>query len=341
MGVVELDFPHRRAGHCGSGALRDLLEFHGLSYDGEPPNEALAFGLGAGLGFFYFELPALRPPLYLVGRTAGLERDFCTHAGVQLDLRHSDDAEEGWRWLREQLDTGRPTMVNADIKELPYLRVRMHNTMHDIVITGYDSDRGVAFVADNDRDELQVCSLDALARARNSSAFPAPNRHATWVMEFPADLPAAEQSVRSAVAGAVANMRRGGLSLDGGSQQPGLAGVDTFSGAYPDWPARFGDQLGEAMRGLRVFIVKAGTGGAMFRSLHAGFLHEGAALLSEERLACAAQVYDELTAEWVALAGACDGEDAAAAHAAGLAHARAIGRLEHDGVAAMEDWLAT
>ena len=340
MGVVELDVPHRRAGHCGSGALRDLLEFHGLSYDDDPPSESLAFGLGAGLGFFYFELPALQPPLYLVGRTAGLERDFCTHAGVALDLRRTDDPGEGWRWLQDELDAGRPTMVNADIKELPYLRVRMNNTMHDIVVTGYDPERGVAFVADNDRDEIQVCPLDALARARSSRAFPAPNRHATWVMDFPHELPPPERSVRSALEGAVSNMRSGGLPLDGGARQPGLAGVDAFAAAYPEWPARFGDRLAEAMRGLRVFIVKAGTGGAMFRSLHAGFLHEAAGLLGDERMSRAAAVYDELTAEWVALARASDDEDAMAAHVAGLPHARAVGRLEHEGVSAMEEWLA-
>ena len=28
---VLLDYPHRQAGHCGSGALRDLLEWAGLA----------------------------------------------------------------------------------------------------------------------------------------------------------------------------------------------------------------------------------------------------------------------------------------------------------------------
>ena len=54
---VEIPLPHRRAGHCGSGALRDLLEFHGLSWTAEPLSEGMVFGLGAGLGFAYVELP--------------------------------------------------------------------------------------------------------------------------------------------------------------------------------------------------------------------------------------------------------------------------------------------
>jgi hypothetical protein len=60
-------------------------------------------------------------------------------------------------------------------------------------------------------------------------------------------------------------------------------------------------------------------------------------LLSDERLAAAAGVYESLADEWVALAGAAAGarEDAAAAHAAGLPHVEAIARLEREGAGAM------
>jgi len=335
--AVHIDFPHRPAGHCGSGALRDLLEFHGLSYDRTPPREGLAFGLGGGLGFNYFELPGIEPPLYAVGRTAGLERDFCEHLGIELDLRRTDDADEGWAWLRGELDAGRPTMVNADIKELDYLRVRMNNTMHDIVVTGYDEGEGVAFIADNDRDEIQRCSLESLARARNSQGFPVPNRHATWVMRFPEELPSPRPAVEAALRRAVENMRVGGESLANAPGAPGLEHVAALAASYPNWPERFDDSLGAALRGLRVFIVKAGTGGAMFRSLHAEFLEDAAALLDDPRLAEAARTYGSLASAWVALANAAgSSEDPAQAHAAGLEHIEVVARLEPEGVAAME-----
>jgi hypothetical protein len=330
---VEIRFPHRRAGHCGSGALRDLLEFHGLSWGAEPLREGMVFGLGAGLGFAYVELPGMDPPLYLVGRTGGLERDVCDHLGIGLDLRRTDDPEEGWAMLKAALDAGRPTMVWADIRELEYLRVRLQMTMHDIVIVGYDEAEGVAFVADNDRDEIQRCSLAALARARNSDGFPAPNRHGTWLMDFPAALPEPEKAVRGALAGAVANMRGGGEALSVPLDAVGLAGVRAFAAGFPSWPERFGEQLDAALRGLRVFVVKAGTGGALFRSLHAGFLHDAGALLGDERLGAAGALYDELAAAWVAAAEA----DSHAAAAPAVARAA---ELEAAGVAEMEDWLA-
>jgi Butirosin biosynthesis protein H, N-terminal/Domain of unknown function (DUF4872) len=330
---VEIPLPHRRAGHCGSGALRDLLEFHGLSWTAGPLSEGMVFGLGAGLGFAYVELPEREPPIYLVGRTAGLERDICEHLDIALDLRQTDDPAEGWAVLREALDAGRPTMVWADIQHLEYLRVKLQMTMHDIVVTGYDEAEGIALIADNDRDEIQRCSLPALARARNSQAFPGPNRHATWLMDFPAALPDPAQAVRGALAGAIENMRGGGEGLTTAAEGMGLSGVEVFAETYGEWPQRFGEKLDSAMRGLRVFIVKAGTGGALFRGLHARFAHDAGSLLDDSLLKDVASVYDDLAAEWVALANA-DG------HAAGLPHVERIASLEAAGVEAMERALA-
>jgi hypothetical protein len=332
------DFPHRLAGHCGSGAFRDLLEFHGLSWFDEPMSEAMAFGLGGGLGCFFYELPEMDPPLYLVGRGGALERGVCEHLGIDLDLRKTDDPDEAWGWLRDELDAGHPTMVNADIKELDYLRVKLSNTMHDIVVTGYDSDDGVALIADNDREAIQRCSLESLARARASQGFPGPNHHATWVMRFPDALPDARAAVERAVRRAAANMTETAEGLAGLEGGCGLDHVARLAESYPGWPARYGDRLARAMGGLWVFIVKAGTGGAMFRSLQAGFLRESATLLDDSLLEQAAGVYEELTREWMALAGAAAGArdgDPAAAHEAGRPHMEAIARLERDGAEAM------
>jgi hypothetical protein len=331
-------FPHRKAGHCGSGAFRDLLEFHGLSWTGEPLSEAMAFGLGGGLGCFYYELPDMRPPIYLVGRGGGLERGVCEHLEIELDLRKTDDPDEGWRWLRDELDAGRPTMINADILELEYLRVKLSNTMHDIVVTGYDGDEGVAFVADNDREEIQRCSLESLARARDSQGFPAPNHHATWVMRFPDALPEPRVAIERAIAQSVSNMTEAAEGLAGLDPACGLDHVATLADGYTRWPETFGDKLGAALGGLWVFIVKAGTGGAMFRGLQAGFLRESAELLADEHVARAAGVYEELAGAWVSLAGAAAAAregDPHEAHAAGLPHIEAVARLEREGTDAM------
>lgn len=331
-----IDFPHRRAGHCGSGALRDLLEHRGLDYGSGPLPEGVAFGLAGGLGFLYLELPDLDPPIYLVGRTADLERDIAANLGFGLEVVSTDDAQEGWSLVRNEVDAGRPPVVWADIMHLDYLRVRMHNTRHDIVVVGYDEDAGVAFIADNDRDEIQRCSLESLARARNSSAFPGPNRHTTFLYDWPDRLADPREAVAAGLRRAVANMTDGdGRPLAGLSGTPGLAGIDRFVGAYAGWPARLDERLPGALRALRVFIVKAGTGGAMFRSLHAEFLRYFADLLDDPGLAATARAYEELAAAWRHLAdGVSDGD-----HETGVAVAIEIRDLEHGGIELTRDWL--
>ena len=42
--IEVVTYPHRRGGHCGSGAMRDLLEWAGLGWDG-PPEEGLVLAL--------------------------------------------------------------------------------------------------------------------------------------------------------------------------------------------------------------------------------------------------------------------------------------------------------
>lgn len=91
----------------------------------------------------------------------------------------------------------------------------------------------------------------------------------------------------------------GGEALAGLNGATGLAGVDAFARAYPSWPETFAGDLDAALSGLRVFIVKAGTGGAMFRSLHAEFLRELGTTLADDGLGGLAEVYDELSSAWI------------------------------------------
>lgn len=326
-------FSHRRAGHCGSGSLRDLLEFEGLDYGQGPLSEELVFGLAGGLGLFYSVDPSWAPPFYLVGRTEDLERDIAPVLDAGLDVMESDDAEQGWGWVSEQLAMGRPAMVRADIAELEYLRVRMSNTRHAILVVRHDAAADVVWIADNDRDELVACSSRSLAAARASGGFPGSSRNATYVYRWPGQLPDLRVAVTRALTQAVANMTGQGGSIGSLPGVSGLAGVDAFVSSYERWPDVFSDDLlTAALGGLWVFIVKAGTGGAMFRSLHAGFLREAGELLDDKELRALAEHYDRLAAAWIALADCAK----RGTHAEGVAVAKLIRDLEHVGVGLME-----
>ena len=64
-------FTHTPGNHCGSAALRNLLAFHGVEI-----SEEMAFGLGAGAGFYYLALDDTSPSRWFNGRTARLEESF-------------------------------------------------------------------------------------------------------------------------------------------------------------------------------------------------------------------------------------------------------------------------
>lgn len=317
-------FDHLKSGHCGSGAFRDLLQFWGLSFTQQPLSEAMVFGLASGLGFSFFSTPELEPPVYLLGRTAHLEHDICGRLGIGLDLKKTLDPHQGWASLRSELVAGRPTMIWADIMHLDYLNVRLHNTMHDVVVVGFDEEEGVAYLADNDREDIQKCSLGSLRTARNSTAFPGPNMNTIWAMTPPARLPEVEETIRGAVVAAIDNMH--------GS---GLGGVASVVESYPTWPETFGDRFEQCMRSLWIFIEKAGTGGGIFRKLHAKFLYESAELLNDPALLNAGEVYSELAATWSQLAAVSREENTEAAHEKGQDLIAKIGYMELAGVEAM------
>lgn len=336
MSRVLLEVPHRMAGHCGSGAFRDLLAWAGLGYGG-PPGEALAFGLAGGLAFGYLHDPGATPPLYLIGRDGVLEESFCRRLGVALDLRRTDDPAEAARWVRDELDAGQPLMVWADIGELPYLRVKLRNTHHDLVVVGYDDDLDVVHVADNDRADVQQVPAAAFARARSSPAFPGPTRNATFVLRFPDRLPPLHDAARDACAAAARNLRTGGAGIAAMTAE-GVEGVRVFVDGVGSWPELFDrDALTSALWSVAVFVEKAGTGGGLFRRLQADFLAEVAAATGDRGFAAAAAAYDDLARAWSAAAAAAASEGPLLQRTGALRAAVAsLPELEQRGLEALE-----
>ena len=345
-----LDFPHRGGAHCGSASIRDLLEFHGLGYGGGPPSEALAFGLAGGLDVLFDASSPFQLPFYLGGRSAVMEIEFADHIGATVDFRRSDDAGEAWSWIRDELDAGHPAMLWADMHELDYMDVVFHHTHHTIVIAGYDTGDGLARVADYEFDELQSCSLDSLARARASDHFPEPCHHSTFVTRFPDELPPPREAIASAMRTAVRNMRSSQIVTPEGLDPDdvpevrdylrGLPALERFAQEYEGWPDRYGDALGATLKALRFFILRAGTGGALFRSLQADFLDEAVALLRDPALERIAAHYRRLAESWVELAQTVRATDPRRSHAAG---AEVLGRIvsaERAGVDLLEEWVA-
>lgn len=331
---------HRVAEHAASGALRDLLEHLRLSYGPEPLSEGAIFGFSGALDLRVRIADAAVPSVDIEGRAGSLERELCGHLGISAQWRTSSDAASAWSMLRDELSAGRPTLVRADLAGLDYRHGDRHDTRHAIVVTSVDLDAGVAWVVDGGFPEPQRCRLEALAAARASQAWPGPAHHALLALGArPSRLADPRPAVAAAVGRVVEAMRRP-RRPDHPHVRAGLAAADALATAWPNLPAAAGPQLGVTLAALHFRIRHGGTGGALYRSLQARFLHEAAALLGSAQLGHAALVCDDLADAWRALAAAIADEDPAFAHRVGGPWVQRIRSLEHQHVEALEEHLA-
>ncbi|MCA9774397.1 MAG: BtrH N-terminal domain-containing protein [Myxococcales bacterium] len=268
-------FVHTPGQHCGSTALADVANFYGAAL-----SESMCFGLGAGAGFIYVELEGRSPSRMVLTRGMTVEASMFANLGLPFAWRTTDDPDEAWRGAREGIDTGKPVMLRCDIFHLDYYRSSTHFAGHVIVMAGYDTERGEAYLADTGFPGLQAEPLKNLAEGRRSKAPPMALHHEYLPIEpFEKTRPLARAIPRALAENAAAM-----LDPEPGAVV-GLAGMDHLIERLPgwadeakDWPwcARFGYQV----------IERRGTGGAAFRRLYVRFIEEGAAhvpVLADER----------------------------------------------------------
>ncbi|MEJ7825832.1 MAG: BtrH N-terminal domain-containing protein [Solirubrobacteraceae bacterium] len=334
------DVHHRVADHAATGSLRDLLEYHRLSYAPEPLSEGTIFGLSGALDLRLRigEQPAAM--LDLDGRATSLEIDLCRHIGLRAEWCETDDYASGWEMLALELDAGRPTLLRADVGEIDYHAERRHDTRHAIVVTGYDSATGVATVLDGRFPDQQQCSLSSLAAARASRGVPAPARHGLLRLRPGDPLAAPRPAIRAAVARVVHNMRRA-RRMDQLEIRCGLDAIDALATAWPRLPETAGPDLARTLQKLCQRIRDGANGGTLYRSLQARFEHDAAALLGSAQLGRTALVCDDLVDAWRTFAAAIDDEDADRAHTVGRPWLDRVRSLEHRHVEGLQVHLGT
>lgn len=260
-------FAHRKALHCGSGTLADVLRFGARGEGGQDLPEEAVFGLGAGLGFsLHGGDTALTPPQagrFFVGRSATFERNLCAAVGAHLEVEDWDDPDEALRAARGHLARERPVLLFTDLFHLPYLGARGHWYGHLIALVGFE-DKGlagdaVALIADNEFTELQRCPVEAL---RSSLCGPEPVRGGRAVVATVGLLrPRSTAELRAAAASAIALQAL---------QLRGSADLGALPAELRSWEARADWQ--RCLRLAAQVIEVRGCGGGLFRRMYARFL---------------------------------------------------------------------
>lgn len=256
-------FVHTPGHHCGSTALRNLLAFHGVEI-----SEEMAFGLGAGAGFYYLAMDEGSPSRWFNGRTARLEESFRELTGAALELRTfpAGDDEAAWEAARAEIDAGNPALLLTDIYYLDHYGNSAHFPGHAVVLAGYDEE--VARLSDTAFEELQTTRLENLARARHSGHPAYPLEGHMFTVAEAIERGQLEAAAPRAIERAVSEMLDPPFGEFAGL--PALERLAAEAGSWPEavadwqWCARFAYQV----------IERRGTGGGCFRLMYSRFLEE-------------------------------------------------------------------
>jgi hypothetical protein len=275
MRVMIDNYRNLTAGHCGSGAMRNLI-FH---YCGLELDEGVVFGLGAGLDTVYFNYPQQDPPFMLFGRGSSMEADLAETLGMDYAEQIETDNDVAWEQVRDEVIAGRPTMLSGDILYLDYREYKVHFPAHRFVLLGFDDDRQEVYIADRLREETETCSMQALRTSRNPpeaiSTFNAWGKFSSGARRN--SLPdACGIALRKSVERMLGfdKSQQELMTLASGSSssnvEVGLKGLHTFAEEFRLWPDL--ENSAGYVRYVDNAIVKYGTGGGFFRNHFAIFM---------------------------------------------------------------------
>lgn len=278
---------HRPGRHCGSSAIRDLLEFHGVVM-----SEACCFGLGAGLGITYVEIPGSGTPFIVHVRSMGFEEKVFNTLGVPFSWSSYSDKPSASADLYQALQENRPSLLLTDIYHLPYFGSSTHFPGHAIVAWLRDEERDDVLVSDTEQPALIAVPAASLADARFSTAPPFIH-HGNLFAPRSMDTSVTPECVRQAI-------YDNAYALANGNRFSGLAALDTWVEALPRWAAE--ENWRWSLRFAYQVIEKRGTGGAGFRAMYAEFLEEAREMLPLVSDAKLVELMRDAAAGWSDLA---------------------------------------
>jgi hypothetical protein len=302
--------------HPETAALVRVLAARGLTAFGAPASEALALGLGGGIGAacFAFDYKGHAPTFYVATRChpqyaygADFLRTAAERMGAAITTSESTPAAAVKR-LRERLADG-PVIAWVDRGSLPWSvavgpAAELGPMPHVVVVDAVDDEHATVRDLSAAPVEIELTALTA-ARKRLRNAK---HRLATVAVGAPV---APRAAVTEAIAACTAGLR-GKTSVRGPmSKNFGIGGLRRWAAALADtrdakrwtkvFPAKY---AAPTLAWARFWIEHASTGGGGFRPLYAAFLDEAAVLAKLPALRPLAARYRELGTAWSALATA-------------------------------------
>jgi len=283
---------HNPGVHCASTVISDVMTFHGHALD-----EAMCFGLGCGLGFFYLQADLLNPTSMTAVRSRMLEPRFFENIGRPFKWAQEPDPDRSLAAVKQKLDADLPVLIHADIAHLPHYNTTTHFPGHVIALWGYDDERAAALVADTGWKELIEVPYPDLQRARHDGLPYMKNSGDYYAVPAGGSIPDLRPIIKKALIRQAEDME--GLKID----MPGLFGFPAMRKAVEDLP-RWGQAKDWqwCARWFYQVIERRGTGGGAFRLLYSRFLEQAGELEPGLRRAAPAEEMKEIAGDWTDLA---------------------------------------
>jgi hypothetical protein len=287
---VMINYTHRQAGHCESGATSNLLNFYGVEM-----SEQMAFGIGTGIYFSY--LPFLKlmfapmmsfrnfPNTVFHRSTKYLEIDATV-------IKKFNDPKESMDALDRNLDKGIPTGCQVGVFNLTFFppEYRQHYNMHNLVVYGREDN--IYHISDTVMETPHILTYDDLLRVRWAKGPFGPKGKMYWINNVKKDLDI-KTGINKGVAKTVYEMIKVPFWL------VGIKGIRVMAKDIKKWPKKHGNEkasfyLGQILRMAEDF----GTGGAGFRYIFGAFLKESGEKYNHDGLLEASDMMGKTANKW-------------------------------------------
>ncbi|MDD4603261.1 MAG: BtrH N-terminal domain-containing protein [Bacteroidales bacterium] len=287
---IVLNYTHRQAGHCESGATSNLLNFYGHDL-----SEPMAFGIGNGLYFSY--IPFLKVQYAPMISFRNLPNVVFHRSAKYLNIdatvvKKIRDPKESMLALDRNLERGIPTGMQVGTFNITFFppEYRMHYNMHNFVCFGKEGN--LYHISDTVMEDTQVLSYEDLLRVRYAKGPFAPNGKMYWINNVPKEL-----DMKSAIAAGIKKTVYEMIKIP--FPLIGVKGLRWLSRDLKKWPRKHGNDkasfyLGQILRMAEDF----GTGGAGFRYIYGAFLKESGELLNNSELLEASDMMGKTANQW-------------------------------------------
>jgi hypothetical protein len=276
--------------HCQTNSLTKI--FHHYYH---PLSEDMILGLGAGMGFIYWQMKMGATDYVFIGgrgNTKEFFNDLGKRTGVKIETISTSSAKKAEAALLKKLTKKEPIMVYGDMGFLPWFELPKdyHFGGHTFVVCGYDGKKTV-LASDIDQKACGLkkgfyypVSLEQLSKARNSTYKPFPPKNTYLEFDFKNYHDPNKRDIYSSIKQTIESQ------LNPPIKNIGVKGIRHTAKELLKWPNIFKDkELRMNLFTLYIFIEIGGTGGGCFRYMYSRFLQESSKITGNKDLITAAQ----------------------------------------------------